>query len=152
MGERATVVRPGLSVGPHDPTDRFAYWPHRMATGGRALGPGDPTDPVQLIDVRDLAGFMLRLLDDDRAGTFNVTGPTMSFAALLGACEAVAGRRYRGGLDATDRLLAAGLDPWMGVPLWIGDPAWRVANRVDTRRALTAGLAIRPLVERHAGW
>lgn len=145
LGERATVVRPGLIVGPHDPTDRFAYWPRRMATGGRVLAPGSPADPMQFIDVRNLAGFMLRLLEDDRAGTFNVTGPTMSFGALLGACQAVTGADAEVVWVPSDRLLAAGLDPWMGVPLWIGDPAWRSANRVDSHRALTAGLAIRPL-------
>ena len=144
LGRRSTVVRPGLIVGPHDPTDRFSYWPRRIAEGGTVLAPGEPTDPVQFIDVRDLATFMLRLLHDDQDGTFNVTGHTMDFGALIDACQRVVAPS-----DAqivwmpTDRLLEAGLDPWMGVPLWIADPAWAAANRVDITKSLRAGLTLR---------
>lgn len=147
LGERATIVRPGLIVGPHDPTERFSYWPRRIAEGGTVLAPGEPTDPVQFIDVRDLAGFMLRLIEDDRSGTFNATGHTMAFGDLLDECRRVCE------VDADivwvpgDRLLAAGLDPWMGVPLWIGDPEFKSANQVDITRALRAGLVFRPLEE-----
>jgi 2'-hydroxyisoflavone reductase len=145
LGERATIVRPGLIVGPHDPTDRFSYWPRRVAEGGLVLAPGRPSDPLQFIDVRDLAGFILRLFEDDRGGTFNATGHTTSFGHVLDACC----RASASGAEVVwvpgDRLLEAGVDAWMGVPLWIGDPAWHAANRVDITRALNAGLEFRPL-------
>ncbi len=145
LGDRATIVRPGLIVGPHDPTDRFSYWPRRIAEGGAVLAPGEPSDPVQFIDVRDLAEFILRLLDDDRSGTFNATGPTMDLGYLLDACLRVCASDAKVAWVPADKLLEAGLDPWMGVPLWIGDPAWFAANRVNIKRALTAGLESRDL-------
>jgi 2'-hydroxyisoflavone reductase len=145
LGDRATVVRPGLIVGPHDLTDRFSYWPRRIAEGGTVLAPGKPSDPVQFIDVRDVAVFILRLLEDDRSGTFNATGPTMDFNHLLEACLRVCASGAKVVWVPAQKLHAAGLDPWMGVPLWIGDPAWHAANRVDITRALKAGLEFRDL-------
>jgi 2'-hydroxyisoflavone reductase len=145
FGAGATIVRPGLIVGPYDPTDRFRYWPQRIARGGSVLAPGDPGDPLQFIDVRDLGRFIVRLLEDDRGGTFNATGAIVPFGELLEGCERVTG------VDAdlvwipTADLLAAGLDPWMGVPLWIAEPGWEAANRVDIVRGLDAGLEFRPM-------
>jgi 2'-hydroxyisoflavone reductase len=75
MPERVTIVRPGLIVGPGDDTDRFTYWPVRIARGGEVLAPGDGSDHVQVIDVRDLAEFHLRLIEDKTFGTFNAVGP-----------------------------------------------------------------------------
>ncbi|HEX6393419.1 MAG TPA: NAD-dependent epimerase/dehydratase family protein [Acidimicrobiales bacterium] len=145
LGERSTIVRPGLIVGPHDPTERFSYWPRRIAEGGVVLAPGDPTDPLQFIDVRDLGRFMLRLVQDNRSGTFNATGATMDFAALVEACRRVCASDVEVVWVPSQKLLEAGLTPWMGVPLWIGDPAWKGANRVDISRALQAGLEFRDL-------
>jgi 2'-hydroxyisoflavone reductase len=111
------------------------------------LAPGEPSDPVQFIDVRDLAGFILRLLEDDQAGTFNATGRSMDFAYLLDACLRVCDSDAKVVWVPANKLLEAGVDPWMGVPLWIGDPAWHAANRVDITRALRAGLEFRDLDE-----
>jgi 2'-hydroxyisoflavone reductase len=147
FGTRATIVRPGLIVGPHDPTDRFSYWPKRIARGGRVLAPGDPNDPLQFVDVRDLAAFVLRLVEDDRGGTFNATGKVISFGELLRACREVTRADAELVWVPSTRLLEAGLDPWMGVPLWIGAPGWEAANRVSIDRALDAGLTFRPLEE-----
>ncbi len=147
LGDRATVVRPGLIVGPHDPTERFSYWPRRVAEGGTVLAPGGPLDPVQFIDVRDLARFIMRLLQDDRSGIFNATGQTFEFGYLLSACLRVSCSNARVVWVPAEKLLEAGLDPWMGIPLWIGDPAWHAANRVDITRALMAGLEFRQLDE-----
>jgi 2'-hydroxyisoflavone reductase len=144
---RATVVRPGLIVGPHDSTDRFSYWPKRVARGGPVLAPGDPDDPLQFIDVRDLAGFILRLVEDDRSGTFNATGRIVAFADFLEECRRVTGGDADFVWIPSEKLLAAGLDPWMGVPLWIAAPGWEAANRVPIDRALAAGLTFRPLAE-----
>src|SRR5205823_2810373 len=84
-GERSSRVRAGLIVGPHDPTDRFTYWPRRLAAGGEVLGPGDPDAPVQLVDARDLAAWLVRLSLEGPGGTFNATGPAepLRFAELL---------------------------------------------------------------------
>ena len=144
---RATIVRPGLIVGPHDPTDRFSYWPKRLVRGGRVLAPGDPHDPLQFVDVRDLADFLLRLLEDDRPGTFNATGRIISFGAFLDACQRVTGGDAELVWISSARLLAAGLDPWMGVPLWIAAPGWEAANEVPIERALAAGLTFSSLAE-----
>jgi nucleoside-diphosphate-sugar epimerase len=145
LGERATIVRPGLIVGPHDPTDRFSYWPKRIVQGGRVLAPGSPADPLQFVDVRDLGAFLVRLAEDDRAGTFNATGEIVSFGSLLGECLRVTAAGAELVWVPSERLLAAGLDPWMGVPLWIAAPGWEAANRVPIARALEAGLTFRQL-------
>jgi 2'-hydroxyisoflavone reductase len=144
----ALVARAGLLVGPHDPTDRFGYWPRRVARGGRMLAPGRPDDPVQFIDVRDLAGWLVDGLSAGLAGVFNATGETLTMGELLDAC----GRAVPAGAAepvwvSGERLLAAGVDPWMGVPLWIGEPGWEGANLVDIARARAAGLDFRPLVD-----
>jgi 2'-hydroxyisoflavone reductase len=147
FGARATIVRPGLIVGPHDSTDRFSYWPKRIARGGRVLAPGHPDDPLQFVDVRDLAAFLLRIVEDDRPGTFNATGRAVAFGRLLDECRRVTGGDAEFVWVPSERLLEMGLDPWMGVPLWIAAPGWGAANRVPIDRALAAGLAFRPLAE-----
>ena len=147
FGDRATIVRPGLIVGPHDPTDRFWYWPKRIARGGRVLAPGDPSDPLQFVDVRALGAFLVRLAEDERAGTFNATGEIVSFGTVLDECRRVTGADAELVWVPSKRLLAAGLDPWMGVPLWIAAPGWEAANRVPVGRALDAGLTFRPLAD-----
>ncbi|MGH9056064.1 MAG: NAD-dependent epimerase/dehydratase family protein [Acidimicrobiales bacterium] len=145
FGPAATIVRPGMIVGPYDPTDRFSYWLRRLNQGGTALAPGDPRDPIQFIDVRDLGRFIVHLIQRDSGGTYNATGRATAFKSILEHCQRVIGSDAQLVWIPTDRLLAAGLDPWMGVPLWIGDPAWKAANLVDIRRALDAGLTFRNL-------
>jgi 2'-hydroxyisoflavone reductase len=147
FGKRSTVVRPGLIVGPHDSTDRFSYWPQRIARGGRVLAPGEPGDPLQFIDVRDLAAFMLRLVEEDRPGRFNATGRIVTFVEFVEECRRVAGGEAELVWVRNEDLLAAGLDPWMGVPLWIAAAGWEAANKVPIERALAAGLRLRPLAE-----
>ncbi|HTF12127.1 MAG TPA: NAD-dependent epimerase/dehydratase family protein, partial [Asanoa sp.] len=143
-GDRALVARPGLIVGPHDQTERFAYWPRRFTRGGPILAPGDPADPLQWVDVRDLAAFLLRAT---APGVFNAVGPSLPMAELLDACRAATGSDQELTWVSTAELLAAGVDPWMGVPLWIGDPACRAANLVDGSRARAAGLTTRPVAQ-----
>lgn len=146
FGDASLIVRAGMIVGPHDGTDRFAYWPRRVARGGRILAPGHPTDPVQFIDVRDLAGWMVRSAERGLSGIYNATGETITFGALLSACQAnIPGSDTELVWVDSARLLAAGADPWMGVPMWIAAPGWEAANRVDVGRALADGLALRPL-------
>jgi len=151
LGARATVVRPGLIVGPHDPTDRFTYWPVRLARGGEVLAPGRPQRQVQFIDVRDLAQWMVELVERDVAGTFNATGPATPFTMgeFLEACRAVAATDARLAWIPDEALLAAGAGPWMEVPLWLpeSDPEVRALMGADIGRALRQGLSFRPLAQ-----
>jgi 2'-hydroxyisoflavone reductase len=143
--ERATIIRPGMIVGPHDPTDRFAYWPRRFARGGRVLLPGDPADAAQFIDVRDLADWILRCVSTRLGGVYNTTGRPLPFGAFFEACRGVTRSTAEAVWVPSERLLAAGVDPWMGVPMWIADPDCAAINQVDVDRALGDGLALRPL-------
>jgi 2'-hydroxyisoflavone reductase len=148
FGERATVVRPGLIVGPHDTTDRFPYWPRRMARGGEVLAPGEPTAPTQFIDVRDLASFMLSLVERDVAGTFNATGPAERLA--LGHCleriAAAVGPAPQLTWVSEEFLKAQGIEPWLQMPLWV-HAADSDFETVSIARARAAGLEFRPLEE-----
>ena len=93
FGERALVVRPGLIVGPHDPTDRFTYWPRRVAEGGRVLAPAPPDQPVQFIDVRDLADWIVSATEAQLDGVYNATGDAISFERAARRVPACLGRR-----------------------------------------------------------
>ena len=145
--DRAFIVRPGLIVGPHDPTGRFTYWPHRIARGGEVLAPGSPDGPVQFVDVRDLGEWIVFGTESGVSGVFNATGETMTFDALLDECRRVTGSDARLTWVPSDRLLAAGAEEWMGIPLWIASPGWEAANRVVVSKAMAAGLTFRPLAE-----
>ncbi len=144
FGDRALIGRPGMITGPNDPTERLAYWPRRFARGGRVLAPGDPAAPVQFIDVRDLARW---LLGARVSGVYNTVGPQVPMAEVLEACRSAAGVPAELVWVPSETLLAAGVDPWMGVPLWIADPEWTAANEVDGARAWAAGLVNRPVAE-----
>ena len=139
FGDRALVVRPGLIVGPHDPTGRFTYWPHRLARGGEILAPAPPARRVQFIDVRDLAEWLLRMVESDRGGVFNATGAGLAWGDLL------AGADVTWVSDAF--LVEQGVGEWMELPLWIADPAWAGMHRIDVSRALGAGLRYRALAD-----
>jgi 2'-hydroxyisoflavone reductase len=142
-GDRALIVRPGLIVGPHDPTGRFTYWPLRLALGGAVLAPGTPSDAKQFIDVRDLAEWMLRLLERDESGIYNATGVPVPFGELLAACPGDARLVWVPG----EELVAAGVGEWMELPLWIASPEFAAMQQVDVSKAIAAGLTFRPLEE-----
>jgi len=145
--ERALVVRPGLIVGPYDPTGRFTYWPHRVARGGEVLAPGPPERRTQVIDVRDLAEWTIELCERDVGGTFNATHPGVAFAELLETCRSVSAIDAEITWVTDEFLLAQGVGEWMELPLWLADPAFAAADDVDVSRALRAGLGFRPLEE-----
>jgi 2'-hydroxyisoflavone reductase len=151
MPGKTTVVRPGLIVGPGDPTDRFTYWPVRVARGGDVLAPGAPSDPVQYIDVRDLARWMVELIQKTTMGVFNATGPEQptSIGALLDACKAVSGSDARLRWASAEFLAEHEVAPWMQMPVWVppGDEEFRGFARVSAAKARAAGLASRPLEE-----
>ncbi len=151
MPGRATIVRPGLIVGQGDPTDRFSYWPVRVARGGEVLAPGDGEDPVQFIDVRDLAAFILGLVERRTVGTFNATGPahTLSMRALLEACKTASGGDATFTWVDSDWLVEQQkVMPWSGMPVWIprsGED--KGMGRISNARALAQGLTFRPTVD-----
>jgi 2'-hydroxyisoflavone reductase len=142
------VVRPGLIVGPNDPTGRFSYWPWRLAGGGIVLAPGSPHRSVQFIDVRDLAAWMLRLIQLRSNGAFNVTGPNegMTFGELLDTCRWVSGEEVEVEWVEEKFLGQEGVRPWTELPLWIpaSDAQTRGFNSIDTTRAQATGLKTRP--------
>lgn len=145
---RATIIRPGLIVGPGDPSDRFTYWPVRLDRGGEVLAPGDPTDPVQLIDARDLAEFTIRVCENDNPGVFNCTGPCskLTIAELLGAVRGVVSSNAYLTWVAADFLSQRGIRPWVDMPVWV-PPSGRSAGFASRSiaRALEKGLTFRPL-------
>ena len=146
FGDRALIVRPGLIVGPNDPTDRFTYWPRRAQRGGPILAPAPPEQPVQMVDVRDLAGWMLRLVEAGRTGVFNATSSprALTFGSMLDACGA------RKIVWVSETFLAEHeVEPWMGLPCWIPatDADHAAFQLVDVSCAVDAGLTFRPLAE-----
>lgn len=94
---RALIVRPGFIVGPYDPTDRFTYWPHRVAARGDVLAPGTPGQPIQVIDARDLAEWTVKMLEADAIGIYNATGPNygLTLGTILETCRTVSGSNAR---------------------------------------------------------
>ncbi|HEX6903893.1 MAG TPA: NAD-dependent epimerase/dehydratase family protein [Thermoanaerobaculia bacterium] len=144
---RALIVRAGLLAGPHDPTDRFTYWPRRVALGGEVLAPGTPEMRVQIIDARDLASWILGAVQSRRTGVYNATGPAMplTLEQLLATCRAEARSDARFTWVDDRFLLSAGVKPRMELPLWM--PGAPGAATVDCRRALAAGLFCRPLAD-----
>ena len=148
FGERGAVVRPTYIVGPGDTTDRFPYWPVRLARGGEVLAPGRRDDPVQLIDVRDLAEFMVRLIEDDRSGVYNAAGPRAPLtmpAFLEVARQAVNPAARLTFVDDYDFLAAHDIldaTPWV---MLRGNDDGHTSARND--RAIAAGLGFRPLAD-----
>ncbi|WP_372013634.1 SDR family oxidoreductase [Pseudoxanthomonas sp. 10H] len=145
FGERVTVIRPGYIVGPRDETDRFTYWPHRVAQGGDVLVPGDGRDPIQVIDGRDLGEWMIRLAEAGTFGTFNAVGPRepLLMDAMLQASRKVSGS------DATfTHVDPAFLEQQkVDLPIWVprGEGPYAGYGQVSHARALDAGLTFRPL-------
>jgi 2'-hydroxyisoflavone reductase len=147
FGDAALVVRPGLIVGPYDPTGRFTYWPHRVARGGKVLAPGSPDDQVQFIDVRDLAAWMVQATANGVGGTFNATGEQMLFGDLLDECRAVAGSDAAFTWVDSERLLAEEVGPWMELPLWLPLAEYAGIQQASVERARAKGLTYRPIAD-----
>lgn len=145
---RATILRPGLIVGPGDLSDRFTYWPARLSKGGEVLAPGDPIDPVQLIDARDLAEFSIRVCENESVGVYNCTGPQsrLTMSELLGGLRAVMSSDAFLTWVPADFLKEHGARPWIDLPVWVpprGESAGFAARNIN--RALGQGLRFRPL-------
>ncbi len=150
FGERATIIRPGLIVGPGDLSDRFTYWPARLQRGGEVMAPGTPSDPSQIIDARDLSEFIIRCCENETYGTFNCTGPRspLTIAEMLGGIRAAMVTDAYLTFVAADFLAEQKVRPWSDMPVWIppvGETAGFMKRSID--RALKAGLTFRPLAD-----
>lgn len=145
---RCIVVRPGLIVGPGDRSDRFTYWPVRIARGGEVLAPGTPDDPVQFIDTRDLGEWYVRLLENHAIGIYNGVGPRsqMTIGGLLHGIRATLDNDIAFTWADADFLEQHEVAAWMEMTVWVppvGEYAGFGAASID--RALATGLSFRPL-------
>jgi 2'-hydroxyisoflavone reductase len=147
FGERGTSVRAGLIVGPYDPTDRFTYWPVRISEGGEVLVPGVPARPVQFVDARDLAVWMVELAARGPGGAFNATGPAarLTMGELVERIAAATGSGCRFTWVDEETILAAGVESWTELPLWAAGHEYEGLMQADVGKALAAGLTFRPL-------
>ncbi len=149
--DRSLIVRPGLVVGPHDPTQRFTYWPARIARAvddEAVLVPGAADEPAQFIDARDLAAFMLGALQAGRQGRFNAVSPAghWTLGQIFETCASVAGCKPRWAWANADAVTRLGLKPWNDLPIWMpagGEYAKFASTEVSA--ALAVGLSNRPL-------
>jgi 2'-hydroxyisoflavone reductase len=148
--ERALILRPGLIVGPYDPSDRFTYWPYRVSQGGEVLAPGRPERLVQFIDVRDLAEWNLELIEAGKGGVYNAVGPDPQPAMreLLNTCRAIANNDARFTWVSDDFLVEQEAGPWIELPLWLPETG-EVAGffAYDNTRAVRDGLKFRLLAD-----
>lgn len=145
---KALIVRPGLLAGPYDPTDRFTYWPRRVRLGGPVLAPGNPDAQIQWIDVRDLAAWILDMIEKQAAGVFHATGPEkpLTMKHFLESSAAELNPEARFCWADEDFLLRNKVENWSEMPLWIAEKEKMPGfQRVDITRALDAGLNLRPI-------
>jgi len=144
----ALIIRAGLIVGPYDPTNRFTYWIRRAARGGDAIAPPAP-QPLQFIDARDLADFVLGGIEAGTSGVYNVTGPAarMSFGEFLPLVKEALGSDVRFHHVSDDFLRRRGVDEFMGLPLWLNRESAESFMTCSIDRALAAGLRFRPLAQ-----
>jgi 2'-hydroxyisoflavone reductase len=144
----STIIRPGLIVGPLDPSDRFTYWPSRIDRGGEVLAPGDPTDRVQFIDSRDLAQWTIRMIEQREAGVFNAVGPSapLSISEMLYGIKAVTTAGAQFTWVGAEFLKQHGIEEWKDMPVWVdphGDGAGFHFRSIA--KAVSKGLTFRPL-------
>ena len=148
MPGRVLIVRPGLIVGPHDDSGRFTYWCRRVMRGGEVLAPGHPNREVQLVDVRDLAGWMLRMAEERKTGVYNATGPRdiLTMGEMLESLRAATGSDARFTWVPEEFLLDAEVGPWQELPLWLPEEMNGMLA-VNVSKAVRARLTFRPLQE-----
>lgn len=153
MPNKALIIRPGLIVGPRDPSDRFTYWPVRIDQGGKVLAPGNPDTLIQFIDVRDLANWIITMVEVKQTGVYQATGPDqlLTMKDLLETCIQTSQSNAELIWIEDTYLVEQGVGAWMEMPLWIpatedhADMAY--FQQVSNRKAVEVGLAFRPLSE-----
>jgi 2'-hydroxyisoflavone reductase len=140
-------IRPGLIVGPNDPTDRFTYWPHRIAQGGQILVPGSKQRRLQFIDVRDLSEWIIRMAELKKTGVYNAAGPRdeLTMEAFVAACNPDGDYIWM----EDEFLLEREVEVFTELPFWIpaNDEKWAGFLQVNIDKALEDGLSFRPLSE-----
>lgn len=149
---RVLTIRPGLIVGPEDKTDRFTYWPHRVAQGGEVLAPGSPEQRVQFIDVRDLAEWTIRMTEQRATGAYNAVSadPAWTMGRLLEDCRRASGSDANLVWADEPFLLDQGVAPWSDLPLWVPQTTtdeYRGFDSFSAAKAVAAGLTFRPLFQ-----
>ena len=147
FGDGAINVRPGLIVGPGDNTDRWTYWPVRVARGGEVLAPNSPADPVQNIDARDLSEWIVRLVEQPgTGGTYNATGEVQQFGAMLEEVRAALAADATFTWVSTEFMAEHGVRPWGHMTNWVPPQGESIGmNQVSVAAAMAAGLTFRPI-------
>lgn len=147
---KTLVIRPGLIVGPRDETDRFSYWPVRVARGGEVLAPGEKSDPVQFIDGRDLAEWTIRMVEAGATGIYNATGPAspLTIGGMLEGIKSALGSDAKFTWVPAKFLESEKVAPWSDMPVWV-PPSGEDGGlgTISIARALAKGLTFRPLPE-----
>lgn len=146
MPGRVLSIRPGVIVGPHDYSDRFTYWVHRIARGGEVLAPGRPERRVEFIDARDLAEWTVRMMESNQNGVYNALAPDypLTMRGLLETCKNVSDSDAAFVWVSEEFLIEQGAVPWTEIPLWIPEEG---APRFNWEKAAASGLRSRPLAE-----
>jgi 2'-hydroxyisoflavone reductase len=142
------VIRPGLIVGPGDPSGRFTYWPVRIARGGEVLAPNSPQDPTQIIDARDLSQWTIRMAEQGATGIYNATGPEKPrpVGEMLNTIRDAVGSNATFTWVPADFLAEHNVRGWSDLPVWVPPrPENAGFSRVSVDRALAKGLTFRPL-------
>jgi 2'-hydroxyisoflavone reductase len=149
MSGRAAHIRAGLIVGPYDRSDRFTYWPVRVARGGDILAPGHPDDPTQFIDVRDLGSWIVKVAAQKLTGPFNATGPDyrLTMGQLLNACHQEIGSEATFTWVDDAFLEQSGVGAFVEMPMWIPQEGNAGFSTINCQRAISTGLTFRPLAE-----
>lgn len=149
MPGRVLIIRPGLMVGPADSSGRFTYWPRRIARGGEILAPGEKDLPVEFIDARDVAEWMILLLERRQVGIYNAAGPAepLTLQAFLEQAAEVIGSKSQYTWVSDAFLSAHKVESWTELPLWIPQNEEKFVVSMSFRKALEAGLTFRPLAQ-----
>jgi 2'-hydroxyisoflavone reductase len=150
FGDRGIVVRPGLIVGPGDRSHRFTYWPVRIDRGGEVLAPGDGKDLTQIVDVRDLGAFLVRLVENEANGTYVATGPEapLTMEEMLYGIRAATATPVSFTWVSSEFLQEHEVGAWMEMPCWMyPSEEMKGFSAYDCRKAFAAGLAFRPLAD-----
>lgn len=145
-----TVIRPGLIVGPEDPTGRFTYWPVRLADGGEALAGGQPEDLMQVIDVRDLAAWIVTCAEQRTGGDYDGVGEVMPISRMLAEIGDGVGSSVTLTWVPQEFLTEQGVEPWMGpeaLPLWLPRPEYDGLGSHDPAPSYDAGLVLRSVAD-----
>ena len=143
--ENSLIIRPGLIVGPYDPTDRFTYWPLRVDRGGDILAPVGPDEPVQFIHARDLADFTIKHIEEKTSGIFNAVGPEKphQIGNLLETCKEVSNSEANFVWAPEEFIKKQKIEPWSEIPLWIPESEGGGFSQISNARARSAGLTFK---------